>query len=506
MSKAEEKTARTISRRHVLKALGAAGPVVTASSTAAAGETETPLHYRSIAELSQLIESGELSPVTLTEHMLQRITELDGQLHSYVTVTPERALQSAKRAETEIQAGRYRGPLHGVPVGIKDLCNTRGVPTAAGTWVLRNFRPDNDATVVAKLEDAGAISLGKLTLCEGAQAPYHPKLKVPVNPWDSTRWSGVSSSGSGVATAAGLCFGSIGTDTGGSIRYPSAANGCVGIKPTYGRVSRFGVFPLAETMDHVGPMTRCVVDAAIMLEVMAGYDPQDPTSLAERVPAYSHDLAQGVEGMRIGFDPRYASEGVDQDVADAVRSVVEKLAELGAEIIEIEMDLGDVPSEIWGYIACPEAAIAHRETFPSKASEYGYGFREDLEWGRKLTAMEYAEANRRRREMAARVNRVLASVDCFVCPSMSNAAQPITADPERMNWAEWRRLVHQDVFSKPFNYAGVPTLCVPCGFSEDGLPLNVQFVASRLGETKVFRAGYAYEQVSGWHREHPPLA
>lgn len=505
MSDSKSNTGKLMSRRRILQAIGATGSVAAASSARATRQEDRPLHYRTIAELSTLIEAGELSPVALTQHMLQRIDSLDGQLHSYVTVTPELALESARRAEAEIAAGRYRGPLHGIPVGIKDLCYTRGVPTAAGTWVLRDFVPDHDATVVKKLEDAGAISLGKLTLCEGAQAPYHPKLKVPVNPWDGTRWSGVSSSGSGVATAAGLCFGSIGTDTGGSIRYPSSANGCVGIKPTYGRVSRFGVFPLSVTMDHVGPMTRSVEDAAIMLEVMAGYDPQDPTSLAERVPPYRHDLAQGISGMRIGFDSRYASEGVDQDVADAVRAVVEKLAELGAEIIELEMDLGDVPAEIWGYIACPEAAIAHRETFPSRAHEYGSSFREDLEWGRSITAMDYAEANRRRLEMAARVDRVLASVDCFVCPSMSNAAQPVTADPERMNWEEWRRLVHQDAFSKPFNYAGVPTLCVPCGFSADGLPLNAQFVAGKLGETNVFRAGYAYEQANAWHRKHPPL-
>lgn len=505
MGESTDKNGEMISRRRMLQAIGGAGSMAAASSAAASQQGGRPLHYRTIFELSTLIEAGDLSPVELTGHMLQRIEKLDSQLHSYVTVTPERAMESARVAEAEIAAGRYRGPLHGIPIGIKDLCNTRGVPTMAGTWVLRDFVPDTDATVVAKLDEAGAISLGKLTLCEGAMAPYHSKLKVPVNPWDATRWSGVSSSGSGVATAAGLCFGSIGTDTGGSIRYPSSANGCVGLKPTYGRVSRFGVFPLSETMDHIGPMTRSVEDAAIMFEAMAGYDPQDSTSLAEPVPSVRFDLAQGIRGMKIGFDPRYASDGVDTDVVNAVRAVVEKLAELGAEIIELDIELGDVASEIWGYIACPEAAIAHRETFPSKANEYGHGFREDLEWGRSLTAMQYAEANRRRLEMAARVNRVLASVDCFVCPSMSNAAQTKTEDSERMTWEEWRRLVHQDVFSKPFNFAGVPTLCVPCGFSKEGLPLNAQFVAGKLKEAMIFRAGYAYEQASFWHRKHPPL-
>ena len=216
------------------------------------------VHYRSLSDTARLLRTKAISPVELTQHMLDRVAAVDRNLKSYVTVMPDRALAAARRAEAEIQSGQYRGPLHGMPIGVKDLCYTRGVATAAGTKIFSGFVPDFDATVVTRLQDAGAVILGKQTLCEGAFGPYHPELEVPVNPWNPARWSGVSSSGSAVAAAAGLCFGSIGTDTGGSIRYPSAANGCVGLKPTYGRVSRHGVFPLAESMDHVGPMARTV--------------------------------------------------------------------------------------------------------------------------------------------------------------------------------------------------------------------------------------------------------
>ena len=247
---------------------------------------KSPLHYSSLADVAKLIAARELQSIDLTQQLLDRIAAVDGRLQSYVTVMTDRAIASARRADAEIRAGRYRGPLHGVPIAVKDLCNTRGVRTMAGTKVLADFVPDFDATVVARLEAAGAVILGKLVLCEGAFGPYFPGLQVPVNPWDATRWSGVSSSGSGVATAAGLCFASVGTDTGGSIRYPSAANGCVGLKPTYGRVSRYGVFALAASMDHVGPMTRTVEDAAIMFEAMAGPDPHDPRRCRTGYPRY----------------------------------------------------------------------------------------------------------------------------------------------------------------------------------------------------------------------------
>ena len=231
---------------------------------------ETPLHFRTITAISEEIASKRLSPVEVTTAMLERIEALDGQLKSYATVTAEQAMAAARAAEQEINAGTYRGRLHGVPIAVKDLCFTKGVRTMGGVKVLANHVPTFDSTVIAKLEAAGAVLLGKLNLTEGAMGGYNPEFDIPKNPWEPDRWTGSSSSGSGVATAAGLCFGSLGSDTGGSIRFPSAACGVVGLKPTWGRVSRYGVLALAESMDHVGPMTRSVADAAIMLEAIAG--------------------------------------------------------------------------------------------------------------------------------------------------------------------------------------------------------------------------------------------
>ena len=243
-----------------------------------------PLHFASLTEVAALLKAGELSPVELTQMMLERIDRVDDELKSYATVTSERALKAARQAELEILAGNYRGQLHGIPIAVKDLCFTKGTRTMGGMGVLKDFVPDYDATVISRLESAGAVLLGKLNLTEGAMLGYHRDFDIPVNPWNADYWAGASSSGSGVATAAGLCFASLGTDTGGSIRYPSMANGVVGLKPTYGRVSRYGVLPLSETLDHVGPMTRRSADAAIMLEAIAGHDINDATSLRDPVP------------------------------------------------------------------------------------------------------------------------------------------------------------------------------------------------------------------------------
>ena len=465
---------------------------------------EDSLHYMPLSQVARLIETGEVSPVEVTRQILNRIASIDGALQSYVTVTAELALSSARAAEAEIRAGRYRGPLHGMPIGVKDLCYTKGVRTMAGTTVLSDFVPDYDATAVARLRAVGAVMLGKLTLCEGAMGPYHPRLAVPVNPWDAARWSGVSSSGSGVATAAGLCFASIGTDTGGSIRYPSAANGCVGLKPTYGRVSRHGVLALAESLDHVGPMTRSVEDAAIMFDAMAGYDPADPTSRPEPLQPVRPELARGIRGLRVGVDRAYCSDGVEPQVVSALESVLHQLSELGAEIVEVRMpDVAPVGAA-WWELATAEATAVHASTYPSRAGDYGPGFRAVLEYGAGVRGVTYANAARVRAELAGRLEHMLSSVDLMVCPSMSNEARPKLADPFAPDTdASWASLVLNDVHTKPFNFSGSPTLSVPCGFSADGLPLSVQFVGPALSEAVICRAGYAYEQATRWHTLHP---
>jgi amidase len=467
---------------------------------------DDPLHYDSLAHVAKRIEGRELSPTEVARRQLERIAAVDTKLRSYVTVMADHAMARAREAEREIDAGRYRGALHGVPIAVKDLCHIRGVRTMAGTRVLSEFIPDFDATVVSRLEAAGAVILGKLALCEGAFGPYHPDLPPPLNPWDGTRWSGVSSSGSGVATAAGLCYASVGTDTGGSIRYPSAANGCVGLKPTYGRVSRYGVYGLAESMDHVGPMTRTVEDAAIMFEVMAGHDVNDPTSLSEPVPQVRAELAKGVAGVRVGFDRRYATEHVEPDVARALESVLATLAEQGAEIVEVTMpDVGGVGAA-WFELCTVEAVLANAATYPSRAREYGPGLRAVLEYGERVTGASYARANLVRAGIAARIERMLGTIDCLVCPSMANAARTASVDPFGAETdEEWNRLVMNDVHTKPFNFSGSPTLSVPCGFSADGLPLSVQFVGRRASEAMICRVGHAFEQASTWRSRHPAV-
>ena len=322
-----------------------------------------------LRDVARLIEARELSPVELTETLLDRIAEVDGRLKSYATVMRVQAMAAARAAETEIQGGRYRGPLHGVPIAVKDLCYTRGVRTMGALAVLRDFVPDFDATVVTRLQEAGAIILGKLNLTEGAMAGYHPDFDIPVNPWDAGLWTGVSSSGSGVATAAGLCFGSLGSDTGGSIRFPAAQCGLVGLKPTWGRVSRYGVLELAGSLDHIGPMTRSVADAAIMFEAIAGVDPNDATARAEPLEPVLGTLAEGVVGVRLGIDRRYASEGVDPAVSAAVSEAVDTLVQLGADVVDVEIPAA--PFADWGTICSYEAARAHAENYPDRADEYG---------------------------------------------------------------------------------------------------------------------------------------
>jgi Asp-tRNA(Asn)/Glu-tRNA(Gln) amidotransferase A subunit family amidase len=322
-----------VSRRRMLTAVAASA--VYAGPGKAASRPLEP--YLSLRETARRIASRELSPVDLTREMLARIAAIDPVLKSYATVTADNAIGQAQAAAHEIAAGRYRGPLHGIPIGIKDLCWTKGVRTMGGLAVRRTFVPQEDATVVTRLRAAGAVMLGKLNLSEGAAAGYNPVMDVPLNPWNHDRWPGMSSSGSGVAVAAGLCFGAVGTDTGGSIRNPASANGVVGLKPTYGRVSRHGIMAMAESLDHVGPMAREVADAAILFDAMAGHDPRDPTSL-DAPPANALQALSGdVRGLRVGVDRDYAFAGMGAEQARAISAALDVLSSAGATIVPVKM-------------------------------------------------------------------------------------------------------------------------------------------------------------------------
>jgi amidase len=343
-----------------------------------------------LVAIGQRIASRGISPVELTERMLDRIGRIDPALKSYATLMGEEARASARTAEREIAAGKYRGPLHGVPIAVKDLCYTKGVRTMGGTKVREHFVPDVDATVVSRLRDAGAVLLGKLNLSEGATAGYNPARDVPLNPWNADRWPGMSSSGSGVATAAGLCFAAIGTDTGGSIRNPASANGVVGLKPTYGRVSRFGVMAMAESLDHVGPIARSVADVALMFDAIAGRDPNDPTSLDAAAPRAFQDVTKDIRGARIGVDRDYALKGIDRGQAAAIEQALQVLSGLGATVVDVRMpDLSGL-LDMWSAICGAEIAAAHAATYPSLASEYGPYMREFLATGARVTPQQLA--------------------------------------------------------------------------------------------------------------------
>ena len=465
---------------------------------------DTPLHYMTITELAALIEARQISPVEVTEAMLRRIEKLDGKYKSYATVMTDQAEAAAKAAEAEIAAGQYRGPLHGVPFAVKDLCFTTGVRTMGGSKVYIDHVPTFDATVVARLNAAGAVPLGKLNLTEGAMGGYNPALDLPLNPWNTGHWAGSSSSGSGVATAAGLCFGSLGSDTGGSIRFPAAACGTVGLKPTWGRVSRYGVLALAESLDHVGPLTRGSADAAIALQAIAGQDPNDPTSLPAPVPDMLDGIDGGVRGVRIGLDEKYATDGVDPELAAAVVEGVAVMKELGAEIVPVQMPDVDSYLSAWPILCSAEAVAAHRENYPSRKDDYGPWFRGWLDMGANVTGADYAEANNRRAELNGLIRDAFSDIDALACPTVMGPARPITRE-EMYGPLSGDRGTSFQRYTVPYDYNGAPTISLPCGLSGDGLPLSLQFVGKSLSEPLLCRIGHAYEQATDWHNMHPPI-
>ncbi|MBX3027398.1 amidase [bacterium] len=462
------------------------------------------LCWLSLSEASDRLARRELSPVELTRAVLARIERLDPALRAYLAVLPEAALQAARAAEAEIAAGRRRGPLHGVPVAVKDLCDLRGTATTCASRV-RDAQPATaDATCVARLLEAGAVIVGKTNLTEFALMGHHPELPIPINPWSADHATGGSSSGSGVAVAAGLCAAALGTDTGGSIRIPSSWCGTVGLKPTYGRVSRAGVFPLAASLDHVGPLARRVADAAHVLDAIAGADPRDPTTPRQPPPGCAAALADGARGLRVGWDETYATTMVLPEVAAAVHAAVEQLARLGAAIVRVRVPPVEDVVAAWPVLCGGDALAAHSQYFPSRAAAYGPSFRSFLEYASRLSAADYARRHEQRLEWAGAFRTLFEDCDALACPSTfmppppADALDPYGAFSDTI--APFMR------FTAPFNFSGSPTLSLPCGMTADGMPHSLQLVGPHGGEALLCRLGHAYEQATDWHRRRPPLA
>jgi aspartyl-tRNA(Asn)/glutamyl-tRNA(Gln) amidotransferase subunit A len=475
------------------------------------------LAFLTIAEAGNLIRARQVSPVESVQDLLSRIARLDGPdgLNSYLTIAGEEALAQARRAEQDLASGMDRGALHGIPVALKDLFDTAGVRTTAGSKILAARVPDVDATVVRWLRDAGAIVLGKTHLHEFAfgttndNAHYGPCR----NPWDMTRVPGGSSGGSGAALAAGLCLGALGTDTGGSIRIPAAACGIVGLKPTYGRVSRAGVIPLSWSLDHAGPMARTVEDTAILLAAIAGHDPNDPASAGEPLDDYRGALIghSGARGLRIGVPAEHLWNDLNPEVEQAVRRAIGRLGELGAVIDEVSLpDLDLAPAAV-SILMPSEAASYHLPWLRERPEDYGGSVRDRLELGLAITAVQYLEAQRARAFLIGQALRVMDEWDLLVGPTLPNVAPKIEAIRSPSPQARPADGPAPGVagvptrLTNPFNLLGFPAISVPCGFDGAGLPVGLQLVGRPWEEATVLRAAHAYEQATDWHRRHPVL-
>jgi len=469
---------------------------------------KSQLPFISATELASLIKSREISPVEATEAYLERIPQVDGKLNSYITVTSERAMADARQAEQEIVSGKYRGPMHGIPIGIKDQVYTKGILTTGGSTILKDFVPTEDATVVTKLNEAGAVLLGKLNMSEFAMgdAFEHPYGR-PHNPWDLSRNAGTSSSGSGAATAAFLCATSLGEDTGGSIRGPASFCGLVGIRPSWGRVSRHGVLGASWSMDQVGPISRTVPDCAITLAAIAGHDPKDGYTWDIPVPDYLADMSGGVQGLKIGvITERVEGDAVDPQVRDLVLKAIAQLGELGAVVSDIEIPLIAQSAAISTAVTYGDVSGVHREGIDQRLKEYDYNIQLRLLTGAILPAQAHQKAVRLRHMIRQQILDALDQVDVLVMPTSSI---PASALPEKAGVeskeAFMEMLGGRRSFTAPFNLASVPALSINCGFTSEDLPVGLQIAGKPFDESMVFRVAHAYEQATDWHTRRPPV-
>jgi aspartyl-tRNA(Asn)/glutamyl-tRNA(Gln) amidotransferase subunit A len=460
---------------------------------------EKPIHYLTIHEAHELIRKRELSPVELTRAIIDRVQAVDGQLHAYYKLTADSATAEARLAEAEILRGDYRGPLHGIPVAVKDQLDVRGMPAAIRLLDATAAKQCRDATAVRKLREAGAILMGKLTM---SSMPVQPP--DPCNPWNLKHITGGSSTGAGAAVAGGLCMGALGEDTAGSIRNPASFCGIVGFKATYGRVSRAGLAPLGWSLDHCGPMTRTVEDNAHMLQAIAGYDAEDPTSINAPVPNYSVAIGAGVKGIVVGV-PRHFIEEVrgkmDPEVLASVERSIRDLVNLGARIQEVTIPTIKYASQANAVIYYNEHYAGHREQAKTAIQEGGTARRARIYLGVLTGSADYLQAQRIRSKLKSECQEVFRSVDVLALPCQIGTA-PRHDEVDALDTL-WKHL--QPEYQSPFNLAGLPAMALPAGFSKAGLPIALQLVGKPFDELTVFRMAYAFQQHARAYEKTPSL-
>ena len=458
--------------------------------------------WQSLAEAAAAVKAGAVSPVELTRACLERIERVDRVVHAFVSVDAQGALQDAAKAEREIKAGHYRGPLHGIPIGLKDNYDTTGVATRNGSRVFADRMPTQDATTWARLREAGAVLLGKTTMSEAAWGVDFPPVR---NPWDVRRNPGLSSGGSGAAVAAGLCFMAMGSDTGGSIRIPAGLSGVVGLKATYGRVSRAGVMPHTWSLDHAGPLSRRVEDAALVLAVIAGHDPRDPASADVPVGDYLKDLKRGVRRMRIGVPREHFWDRIEGRVEAVVRQALRDLEGAGAQVKDVSIP--HMATALGAILVTEMASVTtwHDKYLrqPERRAKYTPEVRALMDAGKFIFATDFLKAQRLRRALTDQVRAAFDGVDVLATPTLplcawdvSESHVQIDGQPEHVLHACWR-------FTYPWNLTGLPALSVPCGFAAE-LPVGVQLVGRPFDEATVLRVGHAYQEATRWHERRPP--
>ncbi len=454
-----------------------------------------------LSEAASRIESGNLTSTELTKAFLERIRKLNPKLNAFITITEDLALQSARIADEELKARKYRGPLHGIPIAIKDLFETKGTKTTAGSKILAEYVPNQDAFVVEKFAEAGAVLLGKLHMHEWALGvtSLNPHFGPVINPWDPERIAGGSSGGSAVAIAANLCSASLGSDTGGSIRIPSALCGTVGLKPTYGLVSLRGAVPLSWSLDHVGPMARNVQDLTLVLQVIAGFDEDDPASVNTPKQDYLMQIERGVEGLRVCVPTNYFFDRVEAGITEFIRRAARTLEDLGAVVTKSSYDNVELDIRANGIILLSEAAAYHHQHLLEQPEAFGADVLSRLRTGESMSAVDLASAQRTRVNSIRSRSKFFEKFDVMITPVTPTPAL-LRAGVDAVEAA--RKLTS---LTSPFNLSGFPALSLPCGFTPEGLPVGMQMVAGPWKEATLLRTAYAYEAATEWHKKKPLL-